>query len=850
MKDKMKMGAILLAMMMFVSALFVMASVPIGAQTQMNNQLELLGDGIYTSNYYVGETSQSLQIQIRDIDTGGDMTDFWCNISTTDTDITFTDSTGNQDGDDAGTAPDPYDTNAGTQMLETRDTGAGAEVGYFEFIFDITNDCPIGLHTAQLSMVYLDYTPTTRTLTFNIQIEIESRAAITVNNWFAGDDFKELVVTTTPVVQIENVYMNITRPDADFEWQSATVSTDTGLCWYPGTMTAATAYEMKYRMGVDANKDPGYYDFTYTLEYTLASGERCYEAVNDVEILVDFTPIVEAGGTITIAQGDPTVEFPVTFTNNGNVDLIRVEVKVDPITLGASPRFYDDADDHWEGSVSSMWFDWVPIGDLDIGESADVDLFAALDPYIPPGEHKILLDWQAYYNDEGQTRDATSVDYVKGDWDDTTGPTYDERTTKMTTTAFDVNTHTGAFVVINVTDDELSFTATTADINAAGDVTNKQITVTLTNFEKMKFIGLFAELEVGGDTPFLNPTDHSATTVEMQPLGANDFIDVAGTRDVKFKVDVNAAWWQANSVAPGMHAADVIVDATNDVTKERIEDTSIPVNFEVTGFGAQLYITMVASDEDINPGSEFVLSITITNEGDDVARNIDATLTAEGIEGWEVVDKFVTSIASYATEGNTGTGDASDGWSDGWASVEKFNRTIDIHPKDLAMDDITDIVEGYAYIERTFKPPQAIILSIHTERLGPGEFIELDFQMTSDVNMIEGMLYEQTLELTYYPSATDAGEQEKVQNITIRTTDKGDKYSPTDEVDYSWMVYTLIFVIIAIFCFILGGIIMGKKSEPAPAYEEPYTPYEPEPEPEPAPPMMPEDETPPEPPPE
>jgi hypothetical protein len=134
--------------------------------------------------------------------------------------------------------------------------------------------------------------------------------------------------------------------------------------------------------------------------------------------------------------------------------------------------------------------------------------------------------------------------------------------------------------------------------------------------------------------------------------------------------------------------------------------------------------------------------------------------------------------------------------------------------------------------------------------------------MESDVNMIEGMAYYQTLFVSYHDSANGETYGPEVppydnlvepQQVLIKTSEKGSKYSAQDEFDWTPVIYGIIFAIIAIFCFILGGVLMGRKGgEPSPSYEEPYTPYEPEPEPMPPTdePMPPMDENPPEPPPE
>jgi hypothetical protein len=835
MKGGKKYNAIFLAMCMIVTAFVAVVSLSVSAQVNINTELELDGTGIY-GPYYVGSTGNPLSIRLIDIDGGGDITDAWTNITTTDPDFTFTDDEGNW-GDQ------PYQTGGSNWLWDE----PPSVTSFFTFTFDVDNSCPIGDHTATL---HIDYTNSAAVRRNDVQqsitIQIRSRASTsTAIDLYAGDDFKELTLWVNPNVpniDWDDVYLNITRPDSDFTWESATINANTATGWMPGLGSLpSTGDFFYYRIQVADDKDPGIYTFTYTLEFT-AGGERYYESGNEIDILVDFTPIIEASGTTIIQQGNTSVEFPITFTNNGNVDLFNVEVRLGSITAGAT-RFFDIPYDHYEGTLPGLYWDWTPIGDLDMGDSAQAMLSASVDPYIPAGEHKILLDWRGWYNDEGQTQQATRSVEVMGNWysGSAPNPPYEEQIFEvggpviMDENEFEVNTHTGAFVTIDVTDDELSFTGQLiGTIPASGDVTNRQITVRLTNKEQVQYKDLFVELDVGANTPFLNPVDHTADTVEMDTL-INDWIPGGGTRDIYFHVDVNAGWWQDNSVAPGMYVVDVIVDATNDVTEARIEDTMVPVAMEVTGFGPELLATVVDYG-DIEPGKEFTLTVTITNFGDDTAREVDAYLRADFVAGWTIVDQFVTSISSYGGNnwwGGGGVGDASWGWETDWANYDLFNRSNNINPGDIGVDNVPQIIELNDWIKRRETPPQGVVLWIHLDRLPAGEEHVFSFEMISDVNMVKGMAYYETLDLyyvdsngrSYGPPGSGANEIIEGQQVLIRSG-KGDKYTGEEEMDWSVVLYAIIFLIIALIVFLIGFALGGKGGRPTETREEPYKPFE------------------------
>jgi hypothetical protein len=108
--------------------------------------------------------------------------------------------------------------------------------------------------------------------------------------------------------------------------------------------------------------------------------------------------------------------------------------------------------------------------------------------------------------------------------------------------------------------------------------------------------------------------------------------------------------------------------------------------------------------------------------------------------------------------------------------------------------------------------------------------------MESDVNMVEGMAYYETLELywvdsngeTYGPQGDPVGTVEDhyapPQQVLIKTG-KGDKYTEDDEMDWSMVLNAIIFAIIIVIAFILGGAIMGgKKGGGETRQEQPYEP--------------------------
>jgi hypothetical protein len=211
---------------------------------------------------------------------------------------------------------------------------------------------------------------------------------------------------------------------------------------------------------------------------------------------------------------------------------------------------------------------------------------------------------------------------------------------------------------------------------------------------------------------------------------------------------------------------------------------------------------------------------------------------ADFVEGWEIVDQFVTSISTYASSnwmGGGSVGDASWGWENEWMNYDMFNRTNEIMPADLDVDDVPEIVELYDWIRRRETPPQGLVLWMHVDNIEPGEQYNFVFEMESDVNMVEGMAYYEELRLYYVNSNGETygpegrptyNHRSENQSILIKAG-KGEVYTGKDEVDWGLVLNAIIFAIIIVIAFILGGAIMGGRREKPERREPEETPYEP-----------------------
>jgi hypothetical protein len=751
------------------------------------------------------------------------------------------------------TIEDGTDSPAGTWFSGTTET--------FNFLIDIGDSGDVETTTPLTLNIDYEIAAVDYTDTFNFDIFISSRfdndnSAIERD---IHDDLPNILENTMVDPDIEFEYgvdmqeglVTLTNYGPDSIWDIETtisgmaseIDLKNNDATDPGPVGAGNQFTMRYRLEVPLNNanptDPGYYGGNMEIVYsrTVAGIDKVItENPRPIELTVDYTPRLTASGTKIINQWDTEATWTVTFRNEGNVELIAAAPDGD---------WFDVTMHHYENDDATFMPE-IDIGTLSAGAvSSTVSVRVAPNLWVPDGMHRIPFNWNGWYYDDSSTGNPSEWIEVGGlmydhDGDSDTpeeGLLYRDNDESGSFSGGDSileGMWDGAFSDITVNDTNgLSFSATLDGlIDASGKVTSQVLEVDIYNSELVDYTDLSVELEVGAGTPFLAPGNPGASRVEMDPGSSDDSIDDQDSATVYFIVDVNAAWWQANSVAPNTYMVTIYVDATNDDTEERFEDEAFDVAMEILGFGPELFAEMVSYTE-IDPGENFTLSITVYNYGDDVAREVDAYLRADFVSGWAIVDQFTTSIGSYAGEGDAPIGDASWGWVTDFSTYTSFNRSHDIRPSEIGVDNVPQIVELYDWISRRETPPQGVILWIHLDRLDPDASHTFTFNMISDVNMVEGMAYYETLELYYVDSTGDTygphgmpmeDHYTPPQEVLIRAG-KGEKYTGEEDFDYTFVLYALIFLIIAFIIFLIGYALGGRGGGRESKSEEPYEPY-------------------------
>ena len=428
----------------------------------------------------------------------------------------------------------------------------------------------------------------------------------------------------------------------------------------------------------------------------------------------------------------------------------------------------------------------------------------------------------------------------------------------------------GPYVMITVIDNNPDFTAGTiynedADeyyFDLANDnLVNVEISCDIDNLEQVGFLDIRATLHVGPGTPFFNPLDHSATTVENDIGPSSTSISPGGTAEMFWHVDVDP------NTHPGVYKVNITITGRNADTTEYITATTQAM-VEIRGFGPELVVTGVTTG-DIAPGKIFFLNLTIQNMGDDTARDVFVAIPGTVGYNWDVIDGFVSAISS---SDNNKMVSVPNGYYDnyswywpGWGYYGEeyiedgsLNRTQSkstefsgVTLEQLNITDAKDIVDLALYIEGVFNSPTAEIWLMKADNLAPGQSITLSFKMQSNINMVKGRPYVIKVVTSYVDSYGDGPAPNfATQQITIRTADAGVPYHGTmtnqnagklTSQELLYLGIILLAILLIIVGIALAGRGGGKKRKKEPAYEEPATVEEapieapPEAPPEPAP---------------
>ncbi len=707
----------------------------------------------------------------------------------------------------------------------------------FKIDYEYDDDADGGAATPEVAATEYEY------MEFEIAPNIDVTDAYPV--LYAGQTFTPLNIDVDDVWNgVHNLYLNLSNIPTGITFDSTTG-------WIPGDVETDT---IGFRVDVDRDMPPGIYTVDYQVQYYNNDGIWCTET-GTLDITVEFTPVIEAaltGDEITIEQGTDSISaLGVRFTNTGNVDLRNLVIDLD-----YDGYFFFAPADFYEGNTGSntqnpVRVTEIEVDSLGIGESTTGEWFVAIDPYVQDGQHRILFDWSATFFDDGATDNPTH--YVDVDlwwWDDDGNP----NTPLVPRCSLLADEWiAGPYVMIGVIDNNPDFTADKIENVDTwddyfdlswNDLTYVEIGTNINNYEMVDYSDLRATLHVGPGTPFWNPLDHEATTVENDIWNSDDYVSAGGSAWMTWYVDLNP------ETMPGIYTVQITVSGRN-VDTTMWTNTTIDAVVEVRGFGPELVITSFVTG-DIEPGKIFYLNLTVENLGDDTARDVFVTIPGNVGYSWDVIDGFVSAISS---NDNNKMVSVPNGWyynesgywpGWGWYGYEyledgSLNKTSSksteysgVTLEQLNISDAKDIVDLALYIEGVFNSPTAQIWVMKADNLAPGESVTLSFRMMTNINLVEGRPYVIDVAINYVDSYGDGpGWMLETQEITIRSTNPGTPYHAVEAVetggisDENLMLLGIILLVILliIVAVALAGSRGGKRKKHQPdSYETVETP--------------------------
>jgi hypothetical protein len=804
-----------------------------------------------TSTYYPGEQNVAFRITIANT-AGGSETD---NAQIDSCNLYIQTGTVRDENGNAVTSPISNWDNDKDEWGGNIANGGSHSFGVFQF--DIADNAQPGTYNLTIDLSFTDHdgTPSgTQHFTGYVLFTIANNIAVSdaYPDLYAGQTFTDLYIDVSGHWNnVDHLYLNLSNiPDG--------ITFDNPSGW---TSTHTLPATLGYKVTVAKDMPAGVYTMDYTVQYYNPDNEWCTET-GTLHVTVGFTPVIEAqftGNNITVTQGDASIPaMGVTFTNTGNVPLRDITIKLDydGNYFYSGTTYYEGAEG--SGDQNPVQVTDVHIDSLDVGATAQGSWFVALNSHVQAGQHRLLFDWTATYYDNGSTGNPTSyvdvsMQWWDDDWDDSTPMVPEIRMGGPWISPWIA----GPYVMVGVVDNHPDFSAGKIENRDTGDdyidlssdnLVNVEIGSRIHNLELSRFTDLKATLQVGNGTPFLNPLDHSATTVENDVTDSDNVINPDGYANMYWYVDIDP------NTHPNTYSVNITLSGRNVDTTEYMT-TTIQAVVEIRGFGPELVVDGVTTGN-ITPGQIFYLNLTVTNKGDDTARDVFVSIPGHIGYNWDVIDGFVSAISSnnankvvvvpngvYENESITipGTGHLSYEYiEDGSLNKTQSKNTefSGVTLEKLNITDAKDIVDLALYIEGVFNSPTAEIWLLKADNVAPGQSIHLSFKMKTNVNMVEGRPYDIKVVMSYTDSHGNGPNPNlRTQDITIRTTNPGTAYHsmPTQEkagklTNQQMMI--LLVIILVILAIIAGVALAGrggkkKKEEPvygAPAVEESYEP--------------------------
>jgi hypothetical protein len=343
---------------------------------------------------------------------------------------------------------------------------------------------------------------------------------------------------------------------------------------------------------------------------------------------VDYTPLLNATGAspVQITRGTEQLDLSVVLRNEGNADMLRVEV-----TLAADADF-SAADYHYDGYGNR-----VPgaatcfVESIKKGETATAIFHLAVFPNAPAGVHRLELSYSGFFYNTGKTGSSSGYFPV-------TDALFQYLRGGLPSIDIEVVTLDAALVLV-------SSPSPSSALNPGGESQGLDIVLSVRNDEHYDLLDARFTILAGEGTPVINPSDRSAhglQTVIMPRLAAGQVVYLV------FESSLNT------TLPPGLHALTLQLNATG-------EDSGALVASERTfyirtgPFGPDMQLEAGALGRLEAGMRDVVIPITVRNSGSAALGGVRLRLACG--PGTPILDQSAPSATSMLREiGSLGPG--------------------------------------------------------------------------------------------------------------------------------------------------------------------------------------------------
>jgi len=686
--------------------------------------------------YYIGQQEETFEIGLTNID--DDLTEVWVEVDTTDY-LVF----------------EEYQKEIGDL-----DAGDSDEV---EFEFDVLGDATPGEYEMEIT-VHFEYVENggegeiSESIEFEILQNADVRLEMDPTELWAGENFQGFLIeleneggeqlTDIELELIPPAGIGITLHDPVTEISE---------------LDDGETIEIEHRADVDHDVEPGFYTFEYELEAARDGVDIEEDGEIEEDLVVEFTPrITVEEEEISVDKGVTQYTVEVTFKNTGNVPLRDVYVGM--IT---DDDYFIKAVDHYEYG-DEVKEPAVLLGDLDVEEEEQMEFTIGLHRYLQEGRHKLRFRWDGWFYNDGSTGDPISYEHIGVDWDNgdpfyyevVEEDEYDHEYEEEVADELEEWPRVGPYTFLNVSAVDYHITGTVEDdIELEGDIKNIGLDVTLENHELVDFKDLLVELEVGEDTPFLNPTNRTKDYVEMDPTESVKVLEKfdieegeVGEATLVFYVNINTEYVENELLGEGAsrYTANLIIRrAVNEDTNEEINDIPVEIEGEARGLGPRLVVEGDLEENQIVEGERFNLTYTISNHGDDTARDVWIEMQPElyDNENWDVLHGFIWAISSTERER-----EGPEWEMDLVRYLERKNVSEEVTLEQLGIDDAEEIADLHMYFKNALSAPRPHTWRMYVSEIAPGDEVSVSFNMVSSEDMHLGQPYQENITIDFIDS--------------------------------------------------------------------------------------------------